>query len=103
MPTAEVKPAALFVLMSILPKLLLALMGRNFAQFAFSSAGHFSVSFWLSRRLQNKIRKPPRMLAKYGARRGKRSSTHIKLSIFLSWYYLCYIIKIHKRAAIRER
>jgi hypothetical protein len=62
LPAHRQKPAALFVLVSILPKLLLALMGRNFAQFAFSSAGHFSVSFWLSRRFQNKIRKPPRML-----------------------------------------
>jgi hypothetical protein len=34
----------LFLLVSIFPKLLLALMGRNLAQLAFSSAGHFSVS-----------------------------------------------------------
>ena len=31
---------SLFVLVSILSELLLALMGRNFPQFAFSSAGH---------------------------------------------------------------
>jgi hypothetical protein len=29
---------------SIFPKLFLALVGRNFTQLAFSSAGHFSVS-----------------------------------------------------------
>jgi hypothetical protein len=39
----------LFVLVSVLPQLLLAFVGRNFSQFAFSSAGH-CISFsrvWL--------------------------------------------------------
>jgi hypothetical protein len=41
---ATKRPEALFLLVSIFPKLFLALMGRNLAQLAFSSAGHFSVS-----------------------------------------------------------
>jgi hypothetical protein len=44
---AESFPAApepLFVLVSVLSKLLLAFMRRNLPQFAFSSAGHFNVS-----------------------------------------------------------
>jgi hypothetical protein len=31
----------LFILVSVLPQLLLAFMGGDFPQFAFSSAGHF--------------------------------------------------------------
>jgi hypothetical protein len=46
---AEISPAALkkgsFVLVSVLSELLLTLMGCDFSQFAFSSAGHFGVSF----------------------------------------------------------
>jgi hypothetical protein len=41
---AKTPLGALFLLVSIFPKLFFALVGRNFAQLAFSSAGHFSVS-----------------------------------------------------------
>jgi hypothetical protein len=37
---------SLFVLVSVFPQLFLAFVGGDFPQFAFSSAGHFSVSLF---------------------------------------------------------